>query len=189
MKKIQLLFMLLLLSAICIQGCKKDVTTTASTISDKILSANINGTVWNPDTVSAAITYNAASNTKVFTVVGTADSTRITMSITLANSTNTDTFPLNTYKVDSTTNVKLAYYRYQQTSAGTNDYVQVGVVEPSSGSVIVTSIDPTKNVITGTYSFTSKKVNLDSNGNYVSIEIAQILLGSFTNLPYTFVSN
>lgn len=181
--------MLLLLSAICIQSCKKDASTSASTVSDKILSANINGTAWNPDTVSAKITYNAAAKTKAFTIVGTADQQRISISVTVPNSANTQDFGLATYKVDATNNVVLNYYTQQLITGGTYDFVQVGVVEPGSGSVTVTAIDTTKKVITGTYSFTAKKVNYDTDGNIESIEIQQILLGTFTNSPYTFESN
>lgn len=151
MKKTQLL-MLLLLSAICIQSCKKDVTTSASTISDKILSANINGTAWNPDTVSAAITYNSATKTKTFTVVGTATQQRVSISVAVPNSINTAGFPFATYKVDATNNVQLVY-SYQTLLGGSYD--PVGTVDPGSGSVITTAIDSVKKVITGTYSFTS----------------------------------
>jgi hypothetical protein len=184
MKKIQLI-MLLLLSAIFIQSCKKDETTTASTTSDKILSANINGVAWNPDTVSAAITYNAAAKTKAFTVVGTADQQRISINITLVNSTNDNTFGLANYKVDSTARVALKYFT-QNLEGG---FDQVGVVEPGSGVVNISAIDTDKKLITGTYSFTSKKVNVDGSGNIISINVQQILLGTFTNLPYNFVSN
>jgi len=177
--------MLLLLSAICIQSCKKDVTTSASTTSDKILSANINGVAWNPDTVSAAITYNAATKTKAFTVVGTALQQRVSISVTVPNSINTSGFPFATYKVDATNNVQLVY-SYQTLLGG--DYDPVGVVEPGSGSVTTTAIDSVKKVITGTYSFTSKQVNYDDSGNIISINVQQVLSGTFTNLPYTFVS-
>ena len=185
MKKTQLL-MLLLLSAICIQSCKKDVTTSASTTSDKILSANINGVAWNPDTVSAAITYNAAAKTKTFSVTGIALQKKVTISVAVPNSTNTTGFPFATYKVDATNNVQLAYYT--QAAVG-GDFTQIGTVEPGSGSVITTAIDSVKKVITGTYSFTSKQVNYDDSGNIISINVQQILSGTFTNLPYTFVSN
>lgn len=178
--------MLLLLSAICIQSCKKDVTTSASTTSDKILSANINGVAWNPDTVSASITYNAATKTKTFSVVGIALQKKVSVSVAVPNSINTAGFPFATYKVDATNNVQLAYY----TQAVINgDFTQIGTVEPGSGSVTTTAIDSVKKVITGTYFFTSKKVNKDDNGNIISIDIQQILSGSFTNLPYTFVTN
>ncbi|MBB6126921.1 DUF6252 family protein [Mucilaginibacter lappiensis] len=185
MKKIQLL-MLLLLSAICIQSCKKDVTTSASTISDKILSANINGTAWNPDTVSAAITYNAATKIKTFSVAGIALQQKVSISVAVPNSINTAGFPFATYKVDATNNVQLVY-SYQTLLGGSYD--PVGTVEPGSGSVTTTAIDSVKKVITGTYSFTSKQVNKDQNGNIISINVQQILSGTFTNLPYTFVSN
>ncbi|MDN3547092.1 DUF6252 family protein [Mucilaginibacter aquaedulcis] len=183
MKKTQLI-MLLLLSAIFIQSCKKDASTTASTTSDKILSANINGVAWNPDTVSAAITYNAITKTKSFTVSGIATQQQISINIALPNSTSDNTFPLATYKVDSTSRVVLKYFT-QNTQGG---FDQIGVVEPGSGSVIISAIDTDKKLITGTYSFTSKQVNRDNLGNIISINVQQILLGSFTNLPYSFLS-
>jgi hypothetical protein len=185
MKKTQLM-LLLLLSAICIQSCKKDVTTSASTTSDRILSASINGTAWNPDTVSAAITYNAATKTKTFSVVGTATQQRVSISVAVPNSANTLSFPLATFKVDATNNVQLAYYIQ---AAINGNFTQIGTVEPGSGSVTTTGIDTVKKVITGTYSFTAKKVNTDQDGNIISIEIQQILSGSFTNLPYINVNN
>jgi hypothetical protein len=188
MKKTQLI-LLLLLSAICIQSCKKDATTTASTISDKILSANINGVSWSPDTVSAAITYNDAAKTKTFNVVGTATQQRVNIKITIPNSTNTNDFTLATYKVDATANVVLSYYALQKQTDGTFDYTQVGVVEPGSGSVNISAIDADKKLITGTYSFSSRKVDLDNDGNIVSITTVNVLSGTFTNLPYNFVTN
>ncbi len=186
MRKIQLL-MLFVLSAIIFQGCKKDVVTSASTTSDQILAATINGTSWIPDDVTANITYNAAAKTKTFTVQGTADSKRVRWVITLndATVTSANAFPLATYKVDATSRVQMSYY--EANSAG--DYVQVGDVEAGSGSIIVTAIDPTKNVITGTYSFSSRRVNYNPDGTVASVSTQQVLGGNFTNLPYTFTSN
>ncbi|MEZ2334473.1 hypothetical protein [Mucilaginibacter sp. RCC_168] len=183
MKKTQLI-LLLLLSAICIQSCKKDVITSASTTSDKILSANINGTAWNPDTVSAAITYNAATKTKTFSVVGIALQKQVSLSVAVPNSTNTTGFPFATFKVDSTkNNVKMVYST--QALIGGSFTPAPGKVE---GSVITTAIDSVKKVITGTYSFSVRQLSTDINGNE-SITTQQIQSGSFTNLPYTFVSN
>lgn len=177
--------MLFVLSAIIFQGCKKDVVTSASTTSDQILAATINGTSWIPDDVTASITYDGTANTKSFDVMGTIDSKRVKWTITLsdaASATNVNTFPLSTYRVDGTDRVKMTYY----TSADGTTYEQVGNVEPGSGTIIVTSIDPTKNVITGTYTMTAKKVNYNDDGSIESIETSQILSGTFTNLPYTF---
>jgi hypothetical protein len=181
--------MLFVLSAIIFQGCKKDVVTSASTISDQILAATINGTSWIPADVTATINYDATAKTKSFNVVGTTDLKRVKWTITLsdATATNVNTFPIATYKVDATDKVKMAYF----TSTGGTSYTQIGTVEPGSGTIIITSIDPTKNVITGTYSMTTKKVNYNDDGSISSIETSQILGGTFTNLPYTFtqVSN
>ena len=177
--------MLFVLSAIIFQGCKKDVVTSASTTSDQILAATINGTSWIPDDVTATINYDANAKTKTFNVVGTADLKRVKWTITLsdaASATNVNTFPIATYKVDATNRVKMAYF----TSTGGTSYDQVGDVESGSGTIIITSIDPSKNVITGTYNMTTKKVNYNDDGSIASIETSQILGGTFTNLPYTF---
>jgi hypothetical protein len=183
MRKIQLI-VLLLISAIYFQGCKKDVVTSASTTSDKILAANINGVVWYPDTVTARITFNDATKVKTFSVIGTADSKRVIFNINVSNSTNTNSFPLATYKVDGTGKLNMAYYTLQKDDTGNYVYVQTGIVESGSGLATITAIDTVAKVITGTYSFTSKKVNLNPDGTYQSIEISQILLGTFDKLPY-----
>lgn len=188
MKKTQLL-LLLLLAAIGIQSCKKDATTSASTISDQILSANINTVSWIPDTVNATITYNAAAKTKTFDVVGTATQQRVHITVKLQNSTNTNDFTLATYKVDAAANTAFSYSTLQLISPGVYDYRPVGVVEEGSGSVTISAIDKDKKLLTGTYSFTAKQVNKDQDGNIISIVTQQVLLGTFTNLPYTFVSN
>ncbi|WP_184550433.1 DUF6252 family protein [Mucilaginibacter sp. FT3.2] len=185
MRKIQLI-VLLFISATYFQSCKKDAITSASTISDKILAANINSVEWYPDTVSARISYNATTQIKTFSVIGTVSQKRVAFNINVPNSTNTNSFPLNTYKVDGTGAVNMTYYTQQKDDSGNYTFIQTGTVDPGSGSAIITAIDTVKKVITGTYSFTAKKVNYDSNGNYISIEINQILLGSFDNLPYIF---
>ena len=187
MKKIQLL-VLLLLPVLYFQACKKDAITSASTASDKILSANINGVAWNPDSVSASVLYNTTSKIKTFNVIGTVNSKRIIFNLSIFNSINTNNFPLATYKVDSTTKVKMNYY-IPQLNNGSYVYTQVGVVEPGSGFATITAIDTVKNVITGNFSFTAKKVNYNPDGSYRSIEISQILSGSFTKLPYLFNNN
>ncbi|AYL96262.1 hypothetical protein HYN43_013590 [Mucilaginibacter celer] len=182
--------MLFVLSAIIFQGCKKDVVTSASVTSDQILAATINGTSWIPDDVTATINYDAGAKTKTFSVVGTADLKRVRWTITLADAasaTDVNTFPLATYRVDATNKLRMAYL----TSADGTVYNQVGTVDAGLGTVIITAIDPTKNVITGTYNLTAKKVNYNPDGTIASIETSQVQGGSFTNLPYTFthVSN
>ncbi len=189
MRKIQLI-VLLLISAIYFQSCKKDVVTSASTTSDKILAANINGVEWYPDTVSANISYNATTKVKTFRVIGTLNAKRVIFNINIANSTNTNNFPIASYKLDGSGKVNMTYFTQQKNSSGEYVFVQTGTVEAGSGTVAVSSIDSTKNVITGTFAFTAKTVNRDPNTNdIISIDINQILLGSFTNLPYTFGDN
>jgi hypothetical protein len=190
MRKIQLI-VLLLISATYLQSCKKDVTTSATTTSDKILSANINGTAWYPDTVSAKINFDDATKIKTFSVTGTYNAKRVTFTLNVPNSTAANNFPVASYRVDATDKLSMAYFE-QQKDAGTGSlvFVQKGTVEPGSGTVTISSIDSTKNVITGTFSFTAKKVNTDpATGDIISIDIYQVLIGSFTNLPYLLNNN
>jgi hypothetical protein len=189
MRKIQLI-VLLLISAVYIQSCKKDAVTSASTTSDKILAANINGVEWYPDTVNASINFNGTTKVKTLAVIGTLSGKRVIFNVNIPNSINTNSFPVASYKLDGTGKVNMSYYTQQKNSNGDYVFVETGTVEAGSGVVAVSSIDSTKNVITGSFSFTAKKVNRDPVTNDItSIEINQVLLGTFTNLPYILGDN
>jgi hypothetical protein len=186
-----LILTLCLFGAVLMQGCKKDSTDTETTTTTEtpILQAYIGGTVWTPDTLSASINYNAATSSKTFNCTGTIAQKRIVFSVKQANALNDNTFPAGTYNVDGTGTVNMAYYTQQLAAAGVYNFVLHGTVQPGSGTVTVSSIDAANKTITGTYSFTSTKVNYDLDGNYESISVASITSGVFNAMPYTFNSN
>ncbi len=184
--------LVLVMPAQLMQSCKKkDDTTDTTATSTPILQAYINGSVWTPDTLGATVTYTAATGIKEFSFTGTKSQKRVVTSVK-QSSANNSAFPLATYKVDgtSTSPVAMSLYTQQLTSAGNYDFVLYGTAaEPGSGSVTISAVDTVKKTITGTYSFTSSKLNYDENGNYVSITLGTITSGQFNGMPYTFKRN
>jgi len=178
---------LLFATILLFQNCKKSSTDETTTTAAK-LSAYINTTAWTPDTLSAAITYNAAAKTKVFSVSGTQSQKQVNFSVKLANATSVNDFTLATYAVDATGNPLMVYSTQQKDATGAYVFVPQGTVAAGDGSVVITSIDTVNKLITGTFSFISRRVNYDADGNITSVYVANVTGGTFTNLPYTFVS-
>ena len=186
MKKI-LLVCSLISAVLLLQNCKKD-TVTATATSTQTLFADVNDSTWTPDTLSAAITYNAALKTKVFTISGQADNKLVNTSVTQKTNSNTPGFLLATYNSDAAgTNTFLLSRGY--INSGNFSWQPDGTVDAGSGTLVVTAIDSVKKVITGTFSFTSKHVTYDGSGNISTIRVTQVSLGAFNNMPYTFTSN
>jgi len=188
MKKIYL-FVTLSIIVLLLQECKKDTFTETSVSGDHPFSAVINDTTWDPDTVNATITYNSATNTKVFTCTAVALNKEVYWSISINSTSNTAGFPLTTYQVSTTPNVSMIYYTTKRNSLGQNVLTPFGTVEPGSGSVVVTAIDSVKKTMTGTFDLSPLINNYDDSGNIISVNRARINSGAFTNMPYKFVSN
>ena len=180
MNKLRLLAFLLL-AAFFIQSCKKD-TIVGTAYTTKPFQANINGSVWAPDTISNTITYTGSAQTKVFTLIGTKAQKQVIMTIKLSNATNTPGFTLGTYDVDATS--VIVSYNTQVYSGGQYVFLPHGTVSAGSGSIIVTAVDSVKKQITGTFNFYSRSTATDG-----SVTVDNILGGEFTSLPYTFTSN
>jgi hypothetical protein len=188
MKKIYL-FVILFSTVLLLQNCKKDTVTETATSSNTFF-AIINGTSWTADTVTASITYNAATKSKIFACSGVALNKEVNMSDTLHNALNTAGFPLSTYNVGTTTpNVVMSYYTAQLNSLGHYTFAPLGTVYPGSGTFIISAIDSVKKVITGTFACSSLINNYDDNGNIISVTREEVTAGAFNNMPYTFVSN
>jgi hypothetical protein len=186
MKKISLIATLLL-AVLLLQNCKKDVVT-ATAQSTELLSAIINDSTWTPDTISASLIYHSATKNKTLAISGNYKTNQLNLAITIPNA-NTTGFPLSAFSIDATSKVAFSYFKQQKNSSGVYVFTQQGNVDPGSGSISITAIDSVKQLITGTFSFTSSVKTLDNNGNIVSIILNQINGGQFNNLPYTFKSN
>lgn len=187
-----LILTLCVLSTAIFQGCKKDSTdadTTTTTTETPILQAYVGGTVWTPDTLTTTLVYNAATSSKVLTCTGTKSQKRVVFSIKQSGAVNDNSFPVATYNVDGSSNVSMSYYTQQLTTAGLYDFVLYGTAQAGSGTITITSVDTANKTITGTYSFTSSKINYDADGNYESITLAAITTGVFNAMPYTFTGN
>src|SRR5579862_7462008 len=112
MKKISLI-VTLLLAVLLLQKCKKD-SITAVANSTNTLFAYVNDTIWNGDTINAAITYNSATKSKVFSCIATGNNKQMKMYVTQANATNTPGFPLSSFIADSSKNNTFAYLTAQK---------------------------------------------------------------------------
>ena len=182
MKKLSLIITLLL-AVLLLQKCKKD-TYTAYAASTNTMYAIINDSTWSADTTQAAITYNSAAKTKVFTCSGIANNKEVTFSVNIPSSSNTPGFPLYTFNADSANLHQFAFY-----TKGSGVFVEQGSVGAGSGTVMFTAIDSVKKVVTGTFSLVTRKYNYDGSGNLISITINKVLDGAFNSMPYTFSSN
>ncbi|MDB4918988.1 DUF6252 family protein [Mucilaginibacter sp.] len=187
MKKISLIA-ILLSGILFLENCKKD-TVVATSVSTSLMIANIKDSTWYSDTVSSSLTFNSAAKTKTFICEGTAFNKKVTISLTKSTPVNSSGFPLGTYTVDATPNLKLAFLTPQKNSQGNVVYTPNGIVAPGSGTVIVTAVDSVKNQITGTFNFTTLVNNYDNNGNVISVTVAVVSGGGFNSVPYTFTSN
>lgn len=187
MKRFSLIIALLSV-VLLLQNCKKD-TVTATATSNTTLFAVVNDTTWVADTTTAAITYNSATKTQVFTCRGVGLNKEINIVVTQTNAINTSGFQLATSVVDNTSNLLLSYYTEQKNASGAYALAPQGTVQPGSGTVIISAIDSVKMQITGTFDFTSLKNSYDSNGNITAVTLAHITAGAFNKLPYTFKSN
>jgi hypothetical protein len=177
------LIIVLLLSAILLQFCKKaddtTDTTTTTTTSTVPFNAYFNAVLYTPKTVSATLTYNAAAKTKTFvcTATDTAGTHKIVLNLSLAATTLDSTLTAQTYS--DTTTFKPMYY----TIAGS---VSTPIGSIKGAYLVISSIDVTKKLITGTFSFNTTKYVYDSNNNIIGINSNAVSSGQFNNLPYTF---
>ena len=187
MKKLSLIITLLL-AVLLLQKCKKD-TYTAYATSSNTMFAIINDTTWSGDTTQAAITYNAAAKTKVFTCTGIANNKEVKFSITLPNAGNTPGFPLNTLNADSVNATSAGNNHFYYYIKGTCAFVQQGTVGDGDGTIVFTAVDSVKKVMSGTFSLITRKINYDQNGNQISTTINEVADGAFNSMPYTFTSN
>jgi hypothetical protein len=177
-------------AVLLLQNCKKDTQTAVAT-STRPLIATINDTTWDPTptSISSTITYNSATGSKTFAFSGSDTTRKVVVSVTQTPSSNTAGFPLSTYVANLTSNA-FSYQYLLKDSSGDLVFTPLGTVGAGSGSLTVTSIDSVKKTITGTFYFTSKKINYDTDGVTIkSVTVYNVSSGGFNALPYTFVSN
>ncbi|WP_146166497.1 hypothetical protein ABZR88_19700 [Mucilaginibacter yixingensis] len=189
MKKIHVL--LLCAVVLVAQACKKksDDTTTTTTTTTYLLSATFNSTAWDPvDTLSANVTYTAATKTKVLNITGTNGKRQLTFAITVNNATSTGDFPLGTYNVDANGNPSMVYSAAQTDANGKVTFVPVVAATQGNGTITISKVDATAKTITGTFSMNALQTNYDGNGNIVSITNTSVTGGAINAMPYTVIN-
>lgn len=185
MKRTYLSLLSLIIIAL-FQQCKKGTNNPAGTTPTTQLESIINGTTWLTDTVTAGITYTSATKTKVLTFTGTAKQNQISCTITLNNATSTNDFNLGTYSVNANNNPLMVYSIQKKDTNGNYVYTPVATAGQNEGQVTISSV--TNGQITGTFNFTTRKINYDDNGNVISVTNTVIASGLITNMKYTFES-
>ncbi|GGH04358.1 DUF6252 family protein [Mucilaginibacter phyllosphaerae] len=180
------LFLLFISAVFLSQSCKKDKTTTTTTVSP-IFQASIGSVSWVPDTLAATLTYNTITKKKTFTVTGQKTQKMIQIIFTDPTSVDDEGITTGNYKVDGTPYLQFNYSTQVKDASGNYVFEPYGTVQPNSGTFNISSIDTDKKTITGSFNFTASKINYDSNGNIVSINLAAVTSGSMQILPYTFV--
>ena len=166
MKRIYL-SLIILLSVLIFNSCKKKDTTPVTT-TPSVLSAVVNNAFWLPDTLNATITYTAATQKKVLSFEATKNQKRVNFTITLPNSTNTNDFTLDTYRIDANNRLNMVFSTQQKNSSNVYVFVPFGTVEPGGGTVTISSVDGANKTITGTFNLTARIPNYDTNGNLIS---------------------
>ncbi|WP_454802494.1 DUF6252 family protein [Mucilaginibacter phyllosphaerae] len=179
-------FLLFISALILIQSCKKDAPATTETTVKPVFQAYIGTPVWTPDTVAATLTYNTTTKKKTFTISGQKSQKKIEIIFTDPTSVDNESITTGTYKTDGTSYLQFNYATQIKDASGNYVFVPFGTVEPNSGTLYIDGIDTTKHTITGTFKFTSSKINYDSNGNIVSVSLAPVTLGTIQDMPYTF---
>jgi hypothetical protein len=187
MKKLSLIITLFL-AVLLLQKCKKD-TFTETVTSTNTFFAIVNDSTWSADTVTAAMNYYAATNTKVLSATGIADNKEVNFTITQTSAINTAGFPLITFNANPSGSNAFSYYTAEKNASGVNTFYEQGTVSSGSGTMQITAVDSVKKQISGTFSFITEKNNYDNNGNITSVTINEVEAGAFNGMPYTFTSN
>ncbi|WP_448697952.1 hypothetical protein ACFGVR_14150 [Mucilaginibacter sp. AW1-3] len=177
------LVVVLVLSALLLQYCKKDsesATTTNTTIYP--FSAYINDTLWIPTAYTTQVAYTAATKSKVFTCTGTLGTQQVNLAVTQQNASSVGNgFPTGTFNVDASGKVVLSYAK---AASGSSVFVPQGTVK--SGFVTVSAVDSVKMTITGTFGFNTVSYTYDTGGNITSLTVNNVTSGTFNSLPYTY---
>jgi len=187
MKKFTLA-VVLVLSALLLQYCKKSDSDSATTTNSTIytFSSYINDTLWVPANYNAQVAYTAATKNKVFTCTGTYNGQQVNLSVTQSNASSVGNgFPLGTFSVDASGKVTGVYGK--AASSTSTNYIPQGTLK--SGYVTVSAVDSVKMTITGTFTFNTVSYTYDTGGNITSLTVNTVSSGAFNNLPYTYKKN
>lgn len=178
----KLLVAALLFAALLLQNCKKDAAkTSASGPPKQGMYALINDTAWTAVTVAASLEYAGFSTGKVFTCRGTMGNKMIQLIASQNNVEPGNDFPLGP------ANGKTTSFGYYILPVHLNLTEQNPTPGTDAGtSLVITSIDTVKRLISGTFTFPARDSIYDAFGNVILVVKNQINNGFFKGVHYSY---
>lgn len=148
---------------------------------EKGMYALINDTAWTAITVTASLEYNGFSTGKIFTCRGTMGDKIIQLIAIQNNVAPGNDFPVGPADPNSDS---FGYFILPIHRSLTEQNVTLGT---SAGtSLVITAIDTTKRLISGTFTFPQADSAYDAVGNVTAVQKNLITNGFFKQIHYVY---
>ena len=167
--------------AALLQNCKKEAAKTNAALPQQGMYALINDTAWTAITVSASLEYNALNALKTFTCRGTMGKQIIQLVTTQSDESANNNFPVGPANGNLTS---FGYFIQPIHRELTEQNPTSGTV--AGTSLVITAIDPAKQLISGTFTFPQADSAFDANYNLTAVQRNQINNGFFKNVHYDY---
>ncbi|MBO9585250.1 MAG: hypothetical protein J7574_13895 [Flavobacterium sp.] len=179
MKKI-LSFGFILLT-ILFSACSSDNNDDSDV--NNVVSATINGTAWKSTKVNSVTLIKVKGENQQRFDINIQDNAQMLSLACSSELTTADAMPLKAYTFDENNDIIDALFINTYLIDG-NTFTEHFV---ETGTLTITAMDPAKKTVSGTFSFTSKKVgSLQTKVN--TPEVVEVKNGVFTNLSYTVLT-
>ncbi|HTD40727.1 MAG TPA: hypothetical protein VK671_08910 [Mucilaginibacter sp.] len=164
-----------------LQNCKKEAAHTPAPLPAQGMYALINDTAWTAVTIAASLEYDPLSTSKIFNCRGTMGDKIIQLTATQNNVAAGNYFPvgLANGNFDS-----FGYYILPVHRNLTEQNPTKGTV--AGTSLVITDIDTTNRLISGTFTFPQADTAYDAVGNVTVVQKNQITNGFFKQVHYVY---
>ena len=189
--KIWLPGLVLLCSVYGLLSCRKENLNGIHSAADStaVFSANVNGTDWSTDSVSAFLVGDVRGKSRIMTITGYTSQRVISISLRDTSSgSNDSTMSVQQYPLENWGNASAFAYGYNRINFGPNvTWQQQG--EAISGEANVTASDGVNKRISGTFSFTARVLVIGTGGSGLSTDSVHVTNGVFKNIPYSYLKH
>lgn len=171
-----------LMVAALLQNCKKEATAKTNTAPPtQGMYAIINDTAWTAAIVDASLSYDPTSSSRIFSCTGTMGGRIIQLVATQNN-----VAPANNFLVGDANNNLTNFFYYIQPI-----HRELTEQNPTAGksagtSLVITSIDTAKQLISGTFTFPQVDSAYDANYNFIFSQNNKIDNGFFKQVHYVY---
>lgn len=172
----------LIMAAALLQNCKKQAANPpAATVPEHGMYALINDTAWTAESITASLGYDATSTSRVFLCQGTMGNKMIQLTAYQSNVLASNDFPLGTAN-NSLNN--FAYFILPVHRNLTEQNVTPGTTP--GVSMVITSIDTGKRLISGTFAFPMADSAYDAFGGLTAVQQNLVKKGVFKEVHYVY---